>query len=319
MFSHLTVLKNELISDLNIPVGGIAIDCTAGGGGHTGLMLDQVGYNGTVIAIDRDPVAREHLSKKFSSELKSERLIIAPHEFSHIGHLVNELDIFGKVDSIGADLGVSSPQIDTAERGFSFQKNGPLDMRMNPENDKDASFVVNNYTEQELANIFWRFGEEPKSRFIAKAIIKRREKQPIQTTLELADLIKENIRYKTKSKKHPATKSFQALRIYVNNELGELESLCEDGFKALKPHGRMSIITFHSLEDRFVKRYFKDLANPAADQDLKKIPLSEEELSKLSTAQGKIVKPFPGLPSKEEAEENPRARSAKLRSIMKIS
>lgn len=319
MFEHITVLKQELVDALNLDVGDIAIDCTAGGGGHTEKLLDAVGSSGKVYAFDRDPVALQHLGSRFQRELDSGTLVLCPYAFSKIKEIAQEHKIDGKISGICADIGVSSPQIDEAERGFSFNKDGPLDMRMDTTQSLDAATVVNSYDETELANIIFKYGEEPKSRFVARAIVNRRESKPFTNTLDLAELVASSIHYKTKSKKHPATKTFQALRIYVNKELDELEELCRDGFEILKPKGRFGIITFHSLEDKFVKQHFNTLAKgKKLPAHLKNAPIPETEINRMKDIKARIIKPFPTAPSKEELELNPRSRSSKLRTIEKL-
>ncbi|SME90968.1 16S rRNA (cytosine1402-N4)-methyltransferase [Pseudobacteriovorax antillogorgiicola] len=319
MFDHITVLKNEMVQSLNLPVDGIAIDCTAGGGGHTAALLDALGPGGKVFAFDRDPMAFQFLSERFAKDLATKRLVLCPNPFSEIQEVAEKYEIAGKIDGICADIGVSSPQLDLGERGFSFNKDGPLDMRMDTSSGDNAAHVINEYNEQELADIIYKFGEEPKSRFVARAIVQERSKEPITNTLRLAEIVANAIHYKTKSKKHPATKTFQALRIYVNQELEELETLCRDGFDILKPGGRIGIITFHSLEDKFVKQYFNTLGKgKKIPAHLSRAPLTEDQVAAYKDVKGKIVKPFPLIPSEEEQSENPRSRSAKLRTIEKL-
>ena len=319
MFNHVTVLKTELIDALNLSVGDVAFDCTAGGGGHTEGLLKAVGPTGRIYAFDRDPKALGHLKDKFKQELSSGRLILVPQAFSSVKDFAKEIDIFGKIDGICADIGVSSPQLDEADRGFSFSKDGPLDMRMDTGQALDAAHVINTYDENTLSDIFFKYGEEPKSRFIARAIVSRRQDKPFSSTTDLAETISGAIHYKTKSKKHPATKAFQALRIFVNSELDELETLCSDGFECIRAGGRLSIITFHSLEDKCVKRVFKTLAQgkdlPA---HLKHAPLTADAVGRLKDIKAKIVKPFPLVPTDQEIADNPRSRSSKLRTIEKL-
>lgn len=319
MFNHETVLKHELVDSLNLTNGDIAVDCTAGGGGHTKLLLEKVGASGKVYSFDRDRNALEHLQEIFKEELFSGRLTLCHNRFSEIAMVAKQYQIEHKIKGICADIGVSSPQIDTPQRGFSFGKDGPLDMRMDQSQAKDAAQVVNEYQEDELANIFFKFGDEPKSRYVARAIVEARKNTPLRSTLQLAEIVASAIHYRTRSKKHPATKVFQALRIYVNNELGELERLCREGFSCLRPGGRLSIITFHSLEDKFVKHHFNQLAKGAKlPKELERAPLTETQLQTLKQIQGRIIKPFPTLPCPEELERNPRSRSAKQRTIEKL-
>lgn len=317
MFEHITVLKNELVSLANPSDTYVAVDCTSGGGGHTALLLEKVHPDGLVIAFDRDSHACHHLSTRFENEVKSNKLVIINDAFSSLEQVLTERNLTGEVDYIIADLGVSSPQLDLKDRGFSFRMDGPLDMRMDTRTSPSAAEVINSFGEIELSSIFKDLGEEPRSWHIAKKIVARAKTKPFQGTLELSEFIKENIGYKSKSKKHPATKIFQALRIFVNQELEEVSELVNSGFSALKPNGTMGIITFHSLEDRIVKHAFKTRANPK-DPLPKGIPVTDLEVSKISQATGKLIKPFPILPTEEEIAHNPRARSAKLRFIKKI-
>ena len=312
-FIHTTVLLEELINGLSLSEGYTAVDCTAGGGGHTARMLDQTGPSGTVWAIDRDPVAISNLQKKFADEAKRGQLILKHGACSEM-----LASITGPVDAIAADLGVSSPQLDEADRGFSFMKDGPLDMRMNQKAGPDASEIVATYSQQELTDIFRKWGEEPKAKFIAQAIVAYREHTPITRTLQLAEIVRGAVHYKTKSKKHPATKVFQALRICVNDELGEVEEILEKAMGLLKPGGRLGIITFHSLEDRIVKQFFKKASRTAGSRpELRGLPLTESQLEEIHKPDAKIIKPFPVNPTDEEIAANPRARSAKLRVMEK--
>lgn len=317
-FLHETVLAHELVDGLNIKPGDFAIDCTAGGGGHTQLLLDLVGQEGTVIAIDQDDTALATLHRRFASEVKGGRIQIHKSRFSQLLKICEDLGIKGKIAAIAADLGVSSPQLDRGERGFSFMHDGPLDMRMDQSSaTMTARDVVNSYGLEEMRTIFRDFGDEPKAHYVAKAICEYREKRAIDSTAELAKLVERSIFYSGKSRKHPATKVFQALRIYVNRELDELASLLNDGFTALKAGGRLGIISFHSLEDRLVKSKFSDLAKSPSAGLPKGIPLTQEELDRMGHAAGKIIRPFPISASEAEIARNARARSAKLRIIEK--
>lgn len=317
MFEHLTVLKDELVTALNLTDRSIAMDCTAGGGGHTELMLKQC-QNGTVIALDQDMLAMQHLEKKFAAPLSAKRLVLRRTRFSQVKAVADELGLTGQVDAVCADIGVSSPQLDLPERGFSFRSSGPLDMRMDQESGTlTAGDIVNTYPETELTRIFRLYGEEPKAHFVARAIVTKRATQPISDTLQLAELVAGAIHYKEKSKKHPATRVFQALRMAVNDELGELTRLIHDGFAILKPKGRLAIISFHSLEDRIVKTEF-DALSGRKNVLPKGIPLTAEQEAAMRQASGHIVRPYPLVPSDQESELNPRARSAKLRVIEKL-
>ena len=319
MFNHYTVMKYELAEGLGLKNGSIAIDVTAGGGGHTAVLLEHVGKDGLVIAFDRDIKAINHLKAKFIKEIDEKRLILVHDHFDNLKKHVENLDLKGKINAICADIGVSSPQIDEAERGFSFINDGPLDMRMDNSQELSAYEVVNNYDETELARVIFQYGEEKKSRIIAKKICELRKVEPIDTTLKLANLIENTIKYKTKSRKHPATKSFQAIRIEVNKELEQLSTLLLDGFEVLSASGYFGVITFHSLEDRIVKKDFKKLAKGTIKNKLpRNLPITEVELEKINDVKANLVKPFPIIPSDEEINENTRSRSAKLRIIQKL-
>lgn len=313
---HITVLKHETVQALNLQAGDLAVDCTAGYGGHTAEMLRLVGPEGRVIAFDRDPAAISFLKERFSKELEQGNLELVQAPFST---LAAQLENRGPIKGICADLGVSSPQLDQGERGFSLQHDGPLDMRMGPDLQITAADIVNNYERQELIRIFREFGEEPKAHFIADAIIKRRASQTFSSTKDLADVISSAVFYKTRSRRHPATRCFQALRIAVNQELSEVETLCHDAFDLLTCGGRLAIITFHSLEDRVVKQSFKKFSNPAPKlHKLRDLPYLPQHLQEEQSPFAKIIKPFPILPQADEIEHNPRSRSAKLRVLEKI-
>ncbi len=315
---HISVLKYELVESLNLSAGQTAVDCTAGWGGHTEVMLEKLGPHGKVIAFDQDPWAISKLNERFSAAIKDKRLIVINAAFSSIAESLKDHSI-DHISAIAADLGVSSPQLDSKTRGFSFMKEAPLHMRMDSDNAKDtAETIVNHLSEEELSDIFFTYGEEPKARFIARAIVAKRAEKPIKTTTELAEIIKGAIFYSKKSKKHPATKAFQGLRIYLNDELGELKKLIESGFSVLEKKGRMAIISFHSLEDRIIKQRFKALSGRGPKNEiLKGLPLTEKEIASSDRSSGQIIKPFPLCPSEQEVSDNPRARSAKLRVIEK--
>ena len=312
-YGHLSVFHDELPSngrpkDVDTDSLGIAIDCTSGGGGHTAKLL-AMGYQ-KVIAFDRDPQAIAFLSKRFSKEIEIGKLTLVNNGFASIKQACSYYLEDLQIHTIIADLGVSSPQLDEADRGFSFMREGPLDMRMSP-NLIPASELIETVELSDLTKIIRDYGEDPKAYQIAKAILREQEKEPITTTLRLAKIVEKAARYKEKSRKHPATKTFQALRIWVNDELGQLETLIKDGFELLSPSGRISIISFHSIEDRIIKKFFKHLSSlPTLPRGL---PIIESE-----TPRANLVKPFPLKPEKEEMESNPRARSAKLRTIEKI-
>lgn len=318
-FEHITVLQVELVESLNIKSGHHVVDCTAGGGGHTAGILERVGPKGKVLAFDRDEQAIIQLKNRFAREIESGQLELIRASFSSLAQHLETKGLLGTIHGICADIGVSSPQIDLGDRGFSFNKDGPLDMRMDQQQDLSAATVVNNYADSDLLRIFREFGEEPQAKPIVRAIVKQRAIKPLSSTLELADLVASTVRYKDRSRKHPATKIFQALRIEVNGELDELAALIETFPLALAPHGRGAIISFHSLEDRMIKQGFKHLAEGNKANIDRHLPLTAAQLSKLEARQFSLIKPFPILPSEAEQTSNPRSRSAKLRVIERLA
>jgi len=298
---HIPVLTEEVIEFLLVKKNGTFLDVTSGFGGHSAAILEELNA-GSLIATDQDPEAISFLKSKFKTE---ERISIHQARFSELHKLFSANDF----DGILADIGVSSYQLDTAERGFSFMKDGPLDMRMNQNIGEDASSWLNNAPEQEISNIIWKYGEEKKAKRIAKAIVEVRKSFKIRTTKELAEIILEETPRRFNDKKHPATKTFQAIRIFINNELEELELLLDFTSKHLKIGGRTCIISFHSLEDRMVKRFFRD--HSRRDPKLSKLPnLADDSSFKVVT---KAIKP-----SENEMNINPRSRSATLRVIERI-
>ena len=298
---HIPVLTEEVIEFLLVKKSGTFLDVTSGFGGHSAAILEELN-GGSLIATDQDPEAIRFLKSKFKTE---KRISIHQARFSELHKLFSANDF----DGILADIGVSSYQLDTAERGFSFMKDGPLDMRMNQNIGEDASSWLNNAPEQEISNIIWKYGEEKKAKRIAKAIVEARKSFKIRTTKELAEIILEETPRRFNDKKHPATKTFQAIRIFINNELEELVLLLDFTSKHLKIGGRTCIISFHSLEDRMVKRFFRD--HSRLDPKLSKLPnLADDSSFKLVT---KAIKP-----SENEMNINPRSRSATLRVIERI-
>ena len=298
---HIPVLTEEVIEFLLVKKSGTFLDVTSGFGGHSAAILEELN-GGSLIATDQDPEAIRFLKSKFKTE---ERISIHQARFSELHKLFSANDF----DGILADIGVSSYQLDTAERGFSFMKDGPLDMRMNQNIGEDASSWLNNAPEQEISHIIWKYGEEKKAKRIAKAIVEARKSFKIRTTKELAEIILEETPRRFNDKKHPATKTFQAIRIFINNELEELDLLLDFASKHLKIGGRTCIISFHSLEDRMVKRFFRD--HSRRDPKLSKLPnLADDSSFKLVT---KAIKP-----SENEMNINPRSRSATLRVIERI-
>lgn len=304
VFSHLPVMPNECINGLSISPNGIYVDGTLGGGGHSSLILKALSSKGKLIGIDRD----EDALNAASSRLLSSNFTAVRGNFHNIPDILNNLNI-AAVDGILLDLGVSSFQLDTGERGFSYRFDGPLDMRMDNRTELTAHTIVNTYSEKEIADILFNYGEERRSRRLAKAII---ESRPINSTLELVGIIERTSPRRKKGETHPAARSFMALRIAVNNELDPLEDAIEKATKCLKPTGRIAIMTFHSLEDRIVKNAFTKLTAPCnCPRDIPYCVCKSTPIIK------KITKK-PMLPSKEELAENSRAHSAKLRVAERI-
>ncbi len=303
-FHHVTVLREEAVAALQPAEGRVLVDATLGGGGHTELMLER---GATVWGIDQDPAARRAARKRLAAH--ADRLHIVAGNFRNAVELLR-VEGLETADGILADIGISSPQVDQAERGFSFLAEGPLDMRMNPAAPRSAADIVNTPAESELADILWQYGEERASRAIARRIVQERAKAPITTTTQLADIIASVL--PRKGKQHPATRSFQALRIAVNDELGALDALLESGLSLLKSGGRFAIITFHSLEDRAVKRYFDRVTRPEIDRPEWPAPRPNPEYA------ARLVTRKPIVASEAELAANPRARSAKLRVIEKL-
>ncbi|MFR5876713.1 MAG: 16S rRNA (cytosine(1402)-N(4))-methyltransferase RsmH [Eubacterium sp.] len=296
-FVHKSVLFDEAIKSLNIDSNKIYADGTAGGGGHSREIAKNAKR---LIAIDQDPDAIKVLRERLGD---IGNVTIVQNNFENIKSILDELGIDG-IDGMLLDLGVSSFQLDTAERGFSYHKDAPLDMRMSKQG-MSARDVVNNYSEEKLADILFRYGEEKFSRRIAKNIIAARQDKPIETTLELVDIIKASYPKAKMRDSHPARKTFQAIRIEVNGELDKLSHTLDEVLDCLNPSGRLSIITFHSLEDRMVKEKFNNWANPCTCP--KEFPVCVCGKKPL----GKVLKPI--APSEAELEENPRARSSRLR------
>ena len=303
---HVPVLAKESTKVLMTASKGLYLDTTAGFGGHMQLILESLGNRGHLIAADRDQDSIAYLKSEFSDP----QLTIIKSNFKGLRQEIDQLDQSFAFDGIIADLGVSSHQLDSKDRGFSFKKDAELDMRMDQSSGISAKDWINTAAEDEISDVIWKYGEESYSRKIAKAIIEQRSIRPISTTLEFADLIYQLKKYsKKKEKKHPATKTFQAIRIHINDELEELRSLLDFSLEYLKPGGRIVIISFHSLEDRIVKRFFRD--NSRIDPNLSKLP-NLEDTSRLKVILKKIK------PSDEEIKVNPRARSAILRAAEKI-
>ncbi len=304
MFKHYSVLLDESVNGLNIKENGIYVDCTLGGAGHSIEILKRL-KNGKLFAFDQDSTAIENAYIKL--EKYKENVTLIKSNFKNIKKELEKLDV-KKVDGIIYDLGVSSPQLDVADRGFSYRYDGKLDMRMDQENTLTAYNVVNDYSYNDLVNIFYKYGEEKFAKKIARNIEKERELKPVETTLELVEIIKKSLPQSVKRKsKHPAKKVFQAIRIEVNDELKSFQQSLEQAIEMLNVGGRISVITFHSLEDRICKQTFNLYSKP---KDIpKNIPILPGEI-KLEL---KNITRKPILPKEEELEENSRSRSAKLR------
>ncbi|MGC9401272.1 16S rRNA (cytosine(1402)-N(4))-methyltransferase RsmH [Vibrio genomosp. F10] len=312
-FQHISVLLNESIDGLAIKPDGTYIDGTFGRGGHSRTILSKLGENGRLFSIDRDPQAIAEAKK-----IDDPRFTIIHGPFSGMAEYAERYDLIGKVDGVLLDLGVSSPQLDDAERGFSFMKDGPLDMRMDP----TAGISVAEWIlSADLDDITWvirEFGEDKHARRIAKAIVAHRddeEKEPLNRTSQLAKLISEAAPKSFKEKKHPATRAFQAFRIYINSELEEIDTALKGAASILAPQGRLSVISFHSLEDRMVKRFIrKESKGPQVPHG---IPLTEAQISALGSADLKPIGKA-NKPSESEVEQNPRSRSSVLRIAEKL-
>lgn len=308
-FKHISVLFNETIDGLNLKENGIYVDGTLGGGGHSLGMLSR-GKNISLIGIDQDSEAIEASKKRLADY--SERITFVNDNFSNIKQILENQGI-EKIDGMMMDLGVSSYQLDNAERGFSYMHDSRLDMRMDRDSELSAYEIVNGYSKEELTKIFYEYGEEKWSSRIAQFITDRRKKKPIETTFELVEIIKAAIPQKAReSGSHPAKRVFQAIRIEVNNELGILDNTISDIVDCLNPRGRIAVITFHSLEDRIVKQAFAKLA--AGCICPKNFPVCV--CNKQPAV--KIITKKPILPSEEEENENSRSKSAKLRIAEKI-
>ena len=305
-FNHISVLLEESVNALDIKPDGIYVDCTAGGGGHSAEVLKKLGENGRMVLFDRDPDAIETVTNRFKDD---KRVTIVHSNFSEIKKVLADLGVDG-VDGIIADLGVSSHQLDTAERGFSFHYDAPLDMRMSQQG-TTAEDIVNSYSQKELFNVISKYGEEKFASSVANAIVRARDKKRIETTLELAEIVSNAIPAKFRRNGHPARKTFQAIRIEVNAELTVLENTLPDMFEALNKDGVLAIISFHSLEDRIVKDYFRTLKEGCTCP--KDFPVCV--CGKTPKA---LVKSAGVKATGKEVAENNRSRSAKLRTAKKF-
>ncbi|OCH31392.1 16S rRNA (cytosine(1402)-N(4))-methyltransferase [Aliivibrio fischeri] len=307
-FQHVSVLLHESIDGLAIKPDGIYIDGTFGRGGHSRQILSQLGENGRLYSIDRDPQAIAE-----AKTITDPKFTIIHGPFSGLKQYVEELDLVGKIDGVLLDLGVSSPQLDDAERGFSFMKDGPLDMRMDPTSGIPVSQWLQEADVEDITWVIREFGEDKHAWRIAKGIVAYRENEenePLTRTSQLAKLISEVAPKSFKEKKHPATRAFQAFRIYINSELDEIDTALKGALDVLAPEGRLSVISFHSLEDRMVKHFIrKESKGPQVPHGL---PLTEEQIKALGSAKmkpvGKAIKP-----TKNEVDINVRSRSSVLR------
>ena len=308
-FHHVSVLLEECIEGLAIKPDGIYVDGTLGGAGHSSRIAAQL-TTGRLIGIDRDPVALKAAGERLQPY--ADRVTLVHSNFCEIQQVLRDLNIDG-VDGILLDLGVSSPQLDDGARGFSYMADAPLDMRMNSEDSLSAHTVVNTWPQEELKRILYNYGEERYAPQIAAAICRRRQEAPIETTLELVDIIRSAMPAAAlREKQHPAKRSFQAIRIAVNDELGSVEKVMHDAIPALNPGGRLAIITFHSLEDRIVKVGMADAAKGCT------CPPNFPVCVCGNKPKVKIISRKPITSTDEELERNPRARSAKLRVCEKI-
>ncbi|WP_446808874.1 16S rRNA (cytosine(1402)-N(4))-methyltransferase RsmH [Methylomonas sp. 2BW1-5-20] len=304
MPTHQTVLYEEALEQLNIKPDGIYLDCTFGRGGHSSGILKLLNSSGRLLSLDRDMDAIASDEAKRLTE--DSRFSLHHASFAKLSAVIEQHGYIGKVDGILMDLGVSSPQLDNAERGFSFLRDGPLDMRMDSNHGLSAAEYLARVDEKELIRVLFEYGEERFARRIANAVISQREQQPLQTTLQLAKLIENSVPFRDKHK-HPATRSFQAIRIEINQELEQIKTGLKQAADVLAPGGRLVVIAFHSLEDRIVKRFIRDQAGPKTNPG--KLPVKERDIE-----QGQFRKIGKSIRAQQqELQQNPRARSAVLR------
>jgi len=302
---HIPVLLDEAIEALVTRTTGHYVDGTLGRGGHSRALVARLNEQGRLLALDKDPQALEAVRESLGTD---DRVTLMQGSFAELEQWIHDWGVVDGVDGILLDLGVSSPQLDDPERGFSFMENGPLDMRMDPTRGVSAAEWLQDAPEREISRVLWEFGEERHARRIARKIVTSRGHQPLETTSQLAELI-ESLTGRPE-KKHPATRSFQAIRIQVNNELADLAKGLEAGIRQLRPGGRLVVISFHSLEDRLVKRTFREAVRPG--QVRRNLPEHPDWVPRL-TLVGKPVKP-----SEDEISANPRARSAVMRVAEKL-
>lgn len=305
---HQSVLLTEVIEQLAIQPDGIYVDATFGRGGHAKIILDHLGSHGHLFAMDKDPDAVAYARENFSHD---NRFTISHGSFVELASFLKEENVYGKINAILFDLGVSSPQLDDPDRGFSFMREGQLDMRMDPSRGISAATFIAKTEEKELANVLWKYGEERYARRIAAAIIAARQERPITTTTQLAEIVAKAHPSWQKGR-HPATRSFQAIRMAINQELEELEQGLEQSLHALKVGGRLLVISFHSLEDRVVKKFMQrqELSDPYP----RDLPVKHRSVESRFKRLGRAIRP-----SENEIAGNPRARSATLRTGEKLS
>ncbi len=306
--AHITVLLTEAVEALISDASGFYVDCTFGRGGHSQKILDGLSKDGGLLAIDKDPAAIRFAQERFADD---KRFSIEHGSFADLSTLLERRGLLGKVDGILLDLGVSSPQLDESERGFSFMQDGPLDMRMNTEAGESAASWLNRADEKDIAWVLKEYGEERFSKRIARAIVDARAQQPFETTAQLAAVVTD-ANPAWEKHKHPATRAFQAVRIYINDELTDLEHVLAQALESLKPGGRLVVISFHSLEDRMVKRFIRRCEK--GDQLPAGLPVTDAQLNKRMRSIGKALKP-----SAEEIALNVRSRSAVMRVAEKLS
>jgi 16S rRNA (cytosine1402-N4)-methyltransferase len=301
---HQPVLLEEAIEALSVVSGGLYVDATYGRGGHAQEIARRMGGDGRLLVMDRDPQAVAAARATYGGD---PRVTIVKGQFSMLGHYITQMGVDGKLNGVLFDLGVSSPQLDQPGRGFAFFRDGPLDMRMDPEQGESASDWLNRVEEKDLVQVLFRYGEERYARRIARAIVAARHQAPLQTTGELARLIEQAVPRRERDR-HPATRSFQAIRIYVNRELEEIEQALPQALCALAPGGRLVVISFHSLEDRIVKRFMR---NAARGDDLPpELPVTGDAVRPRARLLGRARHP-----AADEIAGNPRARSAVLRAV----
>jgi len=309
-FEHISVLPKEAVAALNVHAAGCYLDGTFGRGGHSRLILQELGEDGRLLGFDKDP---EAVAVGCALSGEDSRFEIIARSFAELDGELRQRELMGKLSGILFDLGLSSPQLDDAARGFSFQQDGPLDMRMNPEQGQSAADFLASADEAEIERIFKEYGEERFARRMARAVVERRSERPFTRTTDLAEVLK-TANPAWEKNKHPATRAFQGLRIYLNQELSDLERGLAAALEALAPRGRLVVISFHSLEDRIVKRFMQNQARPPKDYRPRYLPVPLQPFTARLAVLGRAQRP-----SNEEVARNPRARSAILRVAEKLA